>query len=68
MIDEVDSFLRDREGAHHGWEVTQVNKMLTRTENFDGVFNDSTNLMDGFDLTALRRFDLKIRFGYLAPA
>lgn len=47
MIDEVDSFLRDRDGAYHGWEVTQVNKMLTHIENFDGVRIASTNLMDG---------------------
>lgn len=68
MIDEVDSFLRDREGARQSWEVTQVNEMLTRMESFDGIFIASTNLMDGIDPAALRRFDLKIRFGYLLPA
>jgi ATP-dependent 26S proteasome regulatory subunit len=67
MIDEVDSFLRDRDGAHHSWEVTRVNEMLTRMENFSGVFIASTNLMDGIDPAALRRFDMKIKFGYLAP-
>jgi ATP-dependent 26S proteasome regulatory subunit len=67
MLDEVDSFLREREGAQHGWEVTRVNEMLTRMEGFSGVFVASTNLMDGLDAAALRRFDLKIRFGYLAP-
>lgn len=34
MIDEVDGFLRDRDGAHHSWEVTRVNEMLTRMESF----------------------------------
>jgi ATP-dependent 26S proteasome regulatory subunit len=67
MLDEVDSFLRERESAQHGWEVTRVNEMLTRMEGFSGVFVASTNLMDGLDAAALRRFDLKIRFGYLAP-
>jgi SpoVK/Ycf46/Vps4 family AAA+-type ATPase len=38
MIDEVDSFLRDRDGAHHSWEVTRVNEMLTRMESFGGIF------------------------------
>jgi SpoVK/Ycf46/Vps4 family AAA+-type ATPase len=67
MIDEVDSFLRNREGARHSWEVTQVNEMLTRMEAFGGVFIASTNLMGDLDPAALRRFDMKIRFGYLGP-
>jgi ATP-dependent 26S proteasome regulatory subunit len=67
MLDEVDSFLREREGAQHAWEVTRVNEMLTRMENFTGVFIASTNLMDGIDTAALRRFDMKIRFDYLEP-
>jgi ATP-dependent 26S proteasome regulatory subunit len=67
MIDEVDSFVRAREDARHSWEVTQVNEMLTRMESFPGVFIASTNLMDGIDAAALRRFDMKIRFGYLEP-
>jgi transitional endoplasmic reticulum ATPase len=41
--------------------------MLTRMESFPGVFIASTNLTDGLDQTALRRFDMKISFGYLAP-
>ena len=67
LIDEVDSFLRDRRGAKANWEVTQVNEMLTQMEQFDGIFIASTNLMDGFDPAALRRFDLKLRFDPLRP-
>jgi len=67
LLDEVDSFLQDRRGARHSWEVTQVNEMLTQMESFDGVFIASTNLMDDLDSAALRRFDLKVRFGYLRP-
>ncbi|WP_159628053.1 AAA family ATPase [Massilia puerhi] len=67
MIDEVDSFLRDRDGARASWEVTRVNEMLTRMEAFGGVFIASTNLIDDIDPAALRRFDLKLRFGYLRP-
>lgn len=67
LIDEVDSFLRDRRGAKASWEVTQVNEMLTQMEQFDGLFIASTNLMDGFDPAALRRFDLKLRFEPLRP-
>ncbi|MFM0027369.1 AAA family ATPase [Paraburkholderia madseniana] len=67
LIDEIDSFLQDRRGAVRSWEVTQVNEMLTQMEMFPGVFVASTNLMDGLDQAALRRFDLKIRFDYLLP-
>ena len=65
LIDEVDSFLQNREGAQRSWEVSQVNEMLTQMESFGGVFIASTNLMAGLDSAALRRFDLKLKFGYL---
>ncbi|MGE4329658.1 AAA family ATPase [Diaphorobacter sp.] len=65
LIDEVDSFLQDRRGAQRSWEVTQVNEMLTQMEGFAGIFIASTNLMDGLDPAALRRFDLKVKFDCL---
>jgi transitional endoplasmic reticulum ATPase len=65
LIDEVDSFLQDRRGAQRSWEITGVNEMLTQMECFDGVFVVSTNLMGNLDQAALRRFDLKVRFGFL---
>lgn len=67
LIDEVDSFLQDRRGAQRGWEVSMVNEMLTQMESFSGVFIASTNLMDGLDQAALRRFDLKVKFDFLKP-
>ena len=67
LIDEVDSFLQDRRNAQRGWEVTLVNEMLTQMESFSGVFIASTNLMDGLDQAALRRFDLKVKFDFLKP-
>lgn len=67
LIDEVDSFLQDRSQARVQWEVTLVNEMLTQMESFQGVFVASTNLMDRLDEASLRRFDLKVRFHYLAP-
>lgn len=67
LIDEVDSFLQDRTLAQAGWQVTMVNEMLTRMEAFSGVFIASTNLMHDLDPAALRRFDLKLRFGFLLP-
>lgn len=65
LIDEVDSFLQDREHAQRNWEVTGVNELLTQMERFDGVLAMCTNRFDLIDSAALRRFDLKIRFGWL---
>ena len=67
MIDEVDSFLQDRRDAQRSWEVSHVNEMLTQMEAFDGIFIASTNLMDNLDPAALRRFDIKVKLGYLLP-
>jgi transitional endoplasmic reticulum ATPase len=62
LIDEVDSFLQNRQSAQRSWEVSQVNEMLTQMESFSGVFIASTNLMDQLDPAVQRRFDLKVRF------
>ncbi|OHE00712.1 MAG: AAA family ATPase [Sulfurimonas sp. RIFCSPLOWO2_12_36_12] len=67
LFDEVDSFLGSRENAKASWEITQVNEMLVQMENFNGVFIATTNLMDNLDRASLRRFDLKLEFGYLKP-
>ena len=67
LIDEVDSFLQDRREAKRSWETTQVNEMLTQMEAFEGIFIASTNLLHGLDAAALRRFDMKVKFGYLKP-
>jgi len=68
LLDEADSLLRERAGAQRSWEVTQVNEMLTQMEAFNGIFVASTNLMDTLDAASLRRFDARIRLGYLGPA
>lgn len=67
LLDEVDSFLQDRTGAQRSWEVTEVNEMLAQMESYAGILIASTNLMDGLDQAALRRFDLKLKFDYLKP-
>lgn len=67
LLDEADSFLADRKSARASWEVSQVNEMLTQMESFEGLFICSTNLMARLDEASLRRFALKIRFGYLKP-
>ena len=68
LLDEVDSFLQDRRKARQSWEVTAVNEMLTQMESYRGLFIASTNLILDLDQASLRRFDLKVHFGYLATA
>ena len=77
FLDEADSLIRDRSGANHSWEVSQVNEMLTQMENFKGIFIAATNFdgifiaatnFDGtLDMASRRRFALKVKFGYLKP-
>lgn len=67
LLDEADTFLRDRCTAQRSWEVSQVNEMLTQLESYEGIFVASTNLMDDLDPASLRRFDVKVRFGFLNP-
>ena len=65
LINEADSFLRDRVQASARWEIAQVNELLTAMERFEGIFIATTNLMGDLDEASLRRFDYKIHFGYL---
>jgi SpoVK/Ycf46/Vps4 family AAA+-type ATPase len=37
-----------------------VNEMLTQMESFQGMLFATTNLMQGMDAAAMRRFDMKI--------
>lgn len=62
LLDEADSFLRDRSMASKSWEVTQVNELLQRMERFQGLFICATNLMSSLDAAALRRFTFKLEF------
>lgn len=62
LLDEADSFLGDRNGAHHSWERSQVNELLQCMERFEGIFIAATNLIDTLDKAALRRFTHKIEF------
>jgi DNA replication protein DnaC len=68
LLDEADSFLRDRSQAQRSWEVTQVNELLQRMERFPGIFICTTNLFQAIDAAALRRFTFKLEFLALTPA
>lgn len=62
LLDEADSFLRDRSMAKNSWEVTQVNELLQGMERHRGVFICATNLFEQIDSAALRRFTFKLKF------
>ncbi|MCH9843899.1 MAG: AAA family ATPase [Alphaproteobacteria bacterium] len=65
IIDEADSFLRERNLAEKSWEVTAVNEMLVQMEYHPLPFICSTNLFDTIDKASLRRFTFKIKYDYL---
>lgn len=65
LIDEGDSFLRDREKARASWEVSQVNEMLSQMERHPQPFILTTNLMKDLDAASLRRFTFKLKFDFM---
>jgi SpoVK/Ycf46/Vps4 family AAA+-type ATPase len=67
LVDEADSFLRDRGAAHQGWEVSMANQFLTSLEAFQGICVVSTNAMERLDPASARRFDFKVNFSWLTP-
>ena len=68
FLDEVDSFLYDRSGAGHSWEVSSVNELLQQMEKFEGVMIGATNFLDRLDPAVLRRFTFKLQLDYLTDA
>jgi SpoVK/Ycf46/Vps4 family AAA+-type ATPase len=67
FLDEADSLILDRKTASRSWESSQTNEVLTQMENFSGICICCTNLLDGLDEAALRRFTWKIKFLPLTP-
>lgn len=65
FLDEAEGLFQSRERAERGWEVTQVNELLHRMENFDGVLVCATNYAERLDGATLRRFTFKLEFDYL---
>jgi SpoVK/Ycf46/Vps4 family AAA+-type ATPase len=62
LLDEADSFLRNRRLAERSYEISEVNEMLQGMERFSGVFICTTNLFQELDEAALRRFTFKVQF------
>jgi SpoVK/Ycf46/Vps4 family AAA+-type ATPase len=67
LFDEADSLLFDRSSAVRGWEVSQVNEMLTWMEQHTLPFACTTNLAERLDKASLRRFLVRLNFDFLRP-
>jgi len=65
FFDEIDGLVQNRDKAQRSWEVTQVNELLHRMENFNGVMIGATNFLKNLDPAILRRFTFKVQFDYL---
>ncbi len=65
FLDEIDGLVQSRAGAQRSWEVTQVNELLHRMENFKGVMIGATNFGANLDAAILRRFTFKLDFDWL---
>ena len=68
FLDEIDGLVQSRMNAGHSWEVTQVNELLYRMENFNGVLIGATNFLRNLDQAVLRRFIYKLEFDFLDDA
>ncbi|MCY4614653.1 MAG: ATP-binding protein [Nitrospira sp.] len=66
VFDEADSLLADRRMAQRGWEISQVNEMLTWMESHRLPFACTTNFVEKLDPATLRRFTFKVKLGYLS--
>src|ERR1700752_520289 len=62
LLDEGDTFLRDRRLAHRPWEASQTNEFLARMERFPGIFICTTNLVAPPHPAVIRRVLFRVEF------
>lgn len=62
FLDEADSYLQDRNGAVHSWEISAVNELLQRMDSFRGILIMATNVRGMLDSAVFRRFDWMLGF------
>ena len=67
VIDEIDSLLVSRGNSLQGWELAQTNEMLLAMESHPYPFAGTTNLIDGIDAAAMRRFLFNFKMDFLKP-
>lgn len=66
IIDEADTFLKNREQMEKSWEISMVNEMLTQIESHKYPMAMTTNLFKDIDPAAKRRFLFKIHCDYMS--
>jgi transitional endoplasmic reticulum ATPase len=67
FFDEADTFLFPRTQAQHSWEKSFTNEILAQLQDYDGIVAFATNMIEGLDHAAIRRFRFKIEFRPLTP-
>lgn len=67
LIDEVDSFMFDRNQSERSWEVGLVNEMLRQMEGRGTPFIATTNRLQALDPAVQRRFTMRINFQAMRP-
>jgi transitional endoplasmic reticulum ATPase len=67
FFDEADSFLSPRTQAQHSWEKSFTNEILAQLQDYEGIVAFATNMIEGLDHAAIRRFRFKIEFRPLTP-
>ena len=66
LMDELDSLASSRENAEKDHVKTMTNQLLTCIDNYEGILIGTTNFIKSLDPAALRRFFLKMEFGFLS--
>lgn len=66
LIDEIDGLIANRSESEPRWESRLVNQFLHEMDELNrGLLIATSNRFGMIDSAAMRRFDMKIRFGYL---
>jgi DNA replication protein DnaC len=66
IIDEVESFIYNRDRAVRSFELSLVNEFLTCLDHFTGLFIGTTNRIADLDPAAKRRLGRRVEFGPLS--
>jgi SpoVK/Ycf46/Vps4 family AAA+-type ATPase len=68
LIDEVESFLLNRDKIKQEHNLMLINEFLTCLANFTGIFIGSTNRIHDLDPAAIRRFVFRVEFLPVKPS
>ena len=66
LIDEIDSLGSSRSGTDKDYVKVMTNQLLTSLDSYEGIIICTTNYASSLDPAVLRRFFLKMEFGFLS--